>query len=389
MAVTSSCENVHGACMGNLDFPLNEQHSQTCVYYSIVMPRRNLDPHFGAERPEWTARKHALLERYMVPAAMKISSADRFNRVHLVDGYAGPNEYGGKITGSTVIMISAALKAIGAGRRVVVHACEHDPEHPNRFISLERNLREHIESGLLRVYNKTHSEAVPEISAAIGNAPAIVFLDPQTAAQMTLDGDIKPWTDRSRTDILGVFMASQACRISTSAQSSNLESAAASAALGPKWREATSESKAVEVFTDQIRSLKKYAGLYLLRKVEPERYAYGVFGLSDSPHGYWLLSNAVAKDAANLKIADEAKKVRDLFTEVELEESGEILLQRLTDLAGPVVEEDPSLSGEELAIKLLENGIAVQELFGRYQGKDFTAAKNRIIGETNRRKRNA
>lgn len=350
------------------------------------MPRRNLDRHFDEERPEWTARKHALLGRYVVPACMKISLADGFRRVHLVDGYAGPNEYAGEVKGSTVIMIEAALKAKASGRKVMVHACEVDA---GRFKALSRNLAEHIESGMLRVYNTTHAEAVTEIQRAVGNAPAIVFLDPQTAAQMTLRGDLKPWTKRSRTDILGVFMASQACRISASAMSSQAESAATQAVLGPRWREATTESKAVEIFSEQIHPLKKFAGQYLLRKVDPERYAYGIFGLSDSAHGYWLLSDAVAKDAANLRIADEAKRGENLFSESEREDSAEALLQRLAELARPVVEAEPNLSGEDLAVKMLERGIAVQELFGRYQGKDFTAAKKRIMGNPARRTRNA
>lgn len=351
------------------------------------MPRRNLDRHFEEERPEWTRRKHALLERYVVPAAMKISLADGFHhRVHLIDGYAGPNEYGGEVRGSTVIMIKAALRAMASRRKVMVHACEVDT---GRFDALNKNLAEHIDGGLLRTYHKTHAEAISEIQAVITNVPAVVFPDPQTAAQMTLEGDIRPWTKRARTDILGVFMASQACRISASTMKLQADSEAAEAALGPRWREAKTESKAVEIFSEQIRPLKKFAGLYLLRKVEPERYAYGIFGLSDSAHGYWLLSDAVAKDAANLKIADEAKQIPNLFTEVEHEESAEASLQRLAELVRPIVEAEPNVSGENLAIKMLDDGIAVQELFGRYQGKDFTAAKNRIIGRSARRTRNA
>lgn len=143
------------------------------------------------------------------------------------------------------------------------------------------------------------------------------------------------------------------------------------------------------VFLGQIRRLKSFAGLYQLRKVDPERYAYGIFGLSDSAHGYWLLSDAVAKDAENLRIADEAKKGAHLFSETEREESAEALLQRLSDLARPVVETEPSLSGEGLAIKMLDRGIAIEKLFGRYQGKDFTAARNRITGKPARRNQSA
>lgn len=195
------------------------------------MPRRNLDRHFEEERPEWTVRKHSLLERYVVPATMKMSRADPFRRVHLVDGHAGPNEYGGRVMGSTLIMIEAAMKAQRKGRKVLVHACEPDRA---RFGSLKNNLAVHIESGLLRAYNSTHADAVSDILAAKADAPAIAFLDPQTIGQMRLEEDIGTWAKQSRTDILGVFMASQPCRISTSAQTSQTDSAVAEAALGPK-----------------------------------------------------------------------------------------------------------------------------------------------------------
>jgi three-Cys-motif partner protein len=350
------------------------------------MPRSDLDRHFEEERPEWTKRKHAILGRYVVAGAMKISFKDDQKRVALVDGFAGPNEYGGQIKGSTVIMLEAAHKAVLSGRNVSVHACEVDPD---RFATLTRNLKTHIDSGLLRVYNKTHAEALAEIIRAIGSAPAMVFLDPQTAAQMTLSRDLKPWAQRSWTDILGVFMASQACRICASAANSKGESAVAEAFLGPKWREAATEAKAIDLFLEHIRPMKKYVGLYMLRKVETETNAYGFFGLSDSPHGYWLLSDAVAKDAAKLKAADEAKKEAGLFDAMEDEENSEALIQRLADLARPFVAKDSSLIGDDLAIRMFGAGVGVQELFGRYQHADFTTAARRITGMPTRRKGNA
>lgn len=354
---------------------------------TIPMPRRDLNlHHFEEEPPEWTQRKHSILARYVVAGAMKISFRDPQRRVALVDGFAGPNEYGGKVGGSTVIMIDAAQKAIASGRRVAVHACEVDPQ---RFDTLRRSLDVHIQSGLLKVYCKTHAEAVPEIIADIQGAPAMVFLDPQTAAQLTLRGDLRPWSERSWTDILGVFMASQACRICASANTSKGESAVAEAFLGPLWREATSEAKSVELFLEQIKPLKKFAGLYMLRKVKPVTNAYGFFGLSDSPHGYWLLSDAVAKDAAKLREADKAKKEASLFDAVEEEESSEALIERLATLASPFVTEDPNLIGDELAIRMFGAGVGVQELFGRYQHTDFTTAARRITGRPARRRGNA
>lgn len=127
--------------------------------------------------------------------------------------------------------------------------------------------------------------------------------------------------------------------------------------------------------------MKKFVGLYMLRKARPETNAYAIFGLSDSPHGYWLLSDAVSKDAENLQIADEAKKQAGLFDAEEREGYAQALMQRLVELAKPIILKQPKLSGAKLAVEMFRAGVGVQELFGRYQGKDFTAAAKRINEE--------
>jgi len=145
------------------------------------MPRKNLDEHFESERPEWTKRKHGLLERYVRPAAMKMRKMG--GTVVLVDGFAGANSYGTELTGSTAIMVRAARAVVRAGSEAVVYACEPDP---GRFNALASNLSSDIADGLLRVFNQAHAEALPAILKEIGLKPTIVFLDPQTVTQMTL-----------------------------------------------------------------------------------------------------------------------------------------------------------------------------------------------------------
>lgn len=346
------------------------------------MPRKNLDEHFESERPEWTRRKHDLLARYVVPAAMKMRRGPE--GVALVDGYAGVNAYGTEATGSTVIMLRAARQVRETGSIAKVFACEPDPK---RYELLCSNLASEISEGLLHPYNGEHSTALPTIMRAIGNTPSIVFLDPQTVTQMTLVSDILPWVERPRTDILGVFMATQACRCCAQYIAGGQQRVVPEAYLGPDWRSGASEDGAVETFLAALGDRKKFKGMYRLRKKEMNRYAYGIFGLSDHVDGYWLLSNAVAKDYGALKDYDYTKEQQEnLFAEEERDEEQREAFEMLIEISRETILRHQKLRGAELATHLFSHGIGVQELFGAFEESDFTSASYHVLQIPDRRK---
>jgi len=135
------------------------------------MPRKNIDEHFEEERPEWTKRKHDLLARYVVPAAMKMRKGT--GEVALIDGYAGANSYGAESTGSTVIMVGAAKAVNAQGDKAKVYACEPDK---GRFKTMCTNLASEIDTGVLLARNSSHSQELDSIRNEIGNIPAILRL---------------------------------------------------------------------------------------------------------------------------------------------------------------------------------------------------------------------
>jgi three-Cys-motif partner protein len=349
---------------------------------------------FAKDPSEWTLRKHALAGRYMVPAAMKMKDITRksmgVGRIALIDGYAGPNKYKDTVRGSTKIMVEAARKVRAQGSEATVYACEHDPDHPELHDQLRENLADAIAEGILKTYPLPHAEAIPLIQAEIGDMPALVFLDPQTVEQMTLADDIRPWATRARTDVLGIFMGGQACRVCPQKTKGSIDAQRrAEAALGAKWREASTIERAYEVFFAEITTLKQFAALYRLRKQEPKSDAYGVFGLSDSPDGFWLLSDAVAKDWGTLKEFDASKASDTLFTAVDREEEETESFEQLVELVRPIVLESSSLRSDPLGIEMFRRGVGIQEAFGRYTGPDFTNAALKVLGRPLRKKRNA
>lgn len=346
------------------------------------MPRKNLDDHFEEERPEWTRRKHSLLAGYVIAAAMKMRLKGT-DSIVLVDGYAGANSYGTEATGSTVIMVNAAKRALSQNAAATVYACEPDP---GRYKLMCANLAADIESGVLIPFNESHSEALPKILAGIRDAPAVVFLDPHTVTQMTLEGDIMPWVKRANTDVLGVFMAGQACRCCGQALKGTNQQIGPEMYMGNQWKDGNSEEGAFNSFFAALGNHKRFKGMYRLRKLEPLRYAYGIFGLSDHPDGYWLLSNAVAKDNGLLADFDYRKdKETSLFADSDREDKQQEAFDLLVNLSAPTIRENTGLRGADLASYLFDEGIGVEELFGKFEERDFTTAVYHVLGLPDRR----
>ncbi|MFN3653016.1 MAG: three-Cys-motif partner protein TcmP [Armatimonadota bacterium] len=340
------------------------------------MPRRSLDPHFQDEPPEWTKRKHQLLERIVVPSAEKMKGIR--NCLALVDGYAGPNSYGDAIQGSTVILCRAAQRLAGKGVPVRVFACEPEPD---RFQQLVSNLAPQIESGLLTACQMSHSEAVPEILRTIEGWPAFVFLDPHGPKDLRLKDDLVPWLRRPMTDVLGIFMAlaaARACAEAASPKGSPASQATARAILGDRWREVDSEIDAHRLFIQELSGLKRFTGLYPLRKKQTLHRAYAIFGASDSVHGFHLLSDAVARDWGALKDFDFARKPATLFSELDPEDEQQEEFDRLVQLVRPILLHQPELSGQKLALALYRSLQSPGSIFGQFVERDFTRAAQSV-----------
>lgn len=219
---------------------------------------------FEQNRQEWTVRKHGILTHYFHVGAAMLK--DFGNRLAFVDGFAGANQYREEASGSTRIMIQEALEAHRQwGTRVQIHACESDVETFNQMCE---NLREHIDSGLLRVHNRPHTATITGIQSETEGWPTIVFLDPNRPTQMTIEGDIAPWAGRKQTDILGLCFGRSVHRIVASAKKVVATEKTAADIAGDQWEGIDSEDEAYEFFLTRLKSLSPqgFAGIYRLWK---------------------------------------------------------------------------------------------------------------------------
>ena len=184
-------------------------------------------------------------------------------------------------------------------------------------------------------------------------------------------------------------MAGQACRCCGQVVSGGAtQKVPPEAYLGSNWHAGTTEDGAFNSFFEALGEEKRFKGMYRLRKLEPLRFAYGIFGLSDHADGIWLLSNAVAKDYGLLEDFDYRKeKETNLFAEDDRESRQRISFESLVRLAESTIRQNPSLRGGDLASHLFDHGIGVDVLFGNYEERDFTSAVYHVLGLPDRRPR--
>lgn len=334
------------------------------------MTRKAPGDHFDS-RKEWTKRKHVLLGRYVRPAVAKLS---RFGTpVCLVDGFAGANAYGDEAEGSTAILCREGTSFGNPAQHARVFACE---PIDRRFASLQTVCGAWLDSGVLTAYNATHASSVAAIQSQILGKPAVVFLDPMKNTDFSLEKDVLPWALRAQTDVLGLFFHGQACR-TVSGYAHNHDAVHPSTYLGARWAEATTEPVALQVFLDAISGIgKKFAAVYPLRKLDQNRVAYAIFALSDSEHGMWLFSNAIAQDLGVLDRHDIAKTTGSLFREAE----GEDQFEDLISFMRPHVRAHPDWDTKKLGPYLLKQDGGLEALFGKYSEKDVSRAR-RLIKE--------
>lgn len=118
--------------------------------------------------------KHGVLQRYVVPWAMKTGSTSTHHRVVVVDGYAGAGLYDDGSPGSPILMARIARK-MRPSRNIDLVFVEKDG---GTFAQLKENLASggfHLDHEPLRGRLEDHLDAVLEYATGV---PTFVFLDP-------------------------------------------------------------------------------------------------------------------------------------------------------------------------------------------------------------------
>jgi three-Cys-motif partner protein len=331
---------------------------------------------FERDRKEWTARKHNVLRQYLHVAVAKLARLGK--PIALVDGFAGANEYNQERIGSTQLMAAEALLPHPVSVKVL--ACES--KH-STFQQLQENLEPFIQSGAVLALHGSHSEHVPELLRLSEGHSVIVLLDPDRPSSFNLQSDLLPWAKRAgTTDILGLFFSQNVARIASAGDQGNSRSIIESN-LGIEVQDSLTEEEAYNHFQEAACDLKKYFGMYRMRKVKPRSIVYAIYGLSGHPDGLALLSDAVARDYDGWV---RQTNTPDLFADDPAVSEKAVLFEELVQCAMPILEKEDSIRSLKLAGKIFERIEDRSRIFGQFQESNYTLIKREALKRLSERK---
>lgn len=156
---------------------------------------------FHNELNDWGYWKHTILNKYMHVWVSKLAS--HRPELAFVDAFAGRGRYEDGSDGSPVIAAQWNDHALLRDKRLIVHACEPDPDS---FAALKDNLAPWTSLAPPRafVYESSFEDAMPAILERTRNVPTLFFIDPCGTKDITAE-KLRPLLeqrDRAATEIL-------------------------------------------------------------------------------------------------------------------------------------------------------------------------------------------
>jgi three-Cys-motif partner protein len=118
--------------------------------------------------------KHAVLEQYLRPFAMKTGLWSVGHRVAFVDGYAGPGLYEDGANGSPALTIEVAREI--AGNRTL--ECHFVEQHNDYYVKLTKLIDERAAGLSVRTYHGDVSDYFNSLIENTRHVPTFMFLDP-------------------------------------------------------------------------------------------------------------------------------------------------------------------------------------------------------------------
>ena len=157
--------------------------------------------HFDQRRKNWSARKHAILTRYLGVFSTALSRMARDRPIWYVDGYAGAGYYRDMTDPNHEAEPgSPVLAARIAAEKAIDLRCLNVEEDSDTFDSLRASTAEYPD---VINMNGNFCHLVESILQTIGHSPALFFLDPFGTQELPMEGVIEQISRRqSETDIL-------------------------------------------------------------------------------------------------------------------------------------------------------------------------------------------
>lgn len=377
-------------------------------------PARNRNERQFDEYRDWQWCKHLALGDYIVPWSMKVGSTAR--EIFVIDAFAGAGSYTDPTTGIRISDGSPVIFARRArtyreqrpGRSVHVICVEKNRKN---YAALEQRMRGFSDvATTMKGDFAAHTDAILE---RIGNAPALVLLDP--IGLKTIKAEAwKPFLDRpGKTDLFIVLHFGVVHRIGgmlLPTGHANLDKPGALQAAaslddvfnGPRWRYTAVHPNLVGEQHREERE-RRYVDLFfddVIGKRHRWKCAFPVRARFTSPLVYWLVHASDNIDAF-LLMNDEIVKLDELlfvrtfereseldgFTEAELEARRNVVQ---TELEAAVVACVARTPGQSIAFSRVREEL-LPAFFGRVkQGAYAKAVKNLVkTGRLHRQERPA
>lgn len=339
----------------------------------------------------WSKRKHRILGKYLPPFTAKVASRIRQREIFCIDGFAGSAKYADEQAGSPLITAQFSEKCITWKDPVFLKIINVEANKKN-FASLQNITQEWENNGIVININKKFSDAVSQILALIGDAPALFFIDPfgPTAIHFSC---LEPIFKRSQqmTELIINFDVDGLRRIIDAALSFKTDSTVAEkqlanaiATLGSricidklKDISLSTEQREKILLDDYAQRLNKFGYkvlAYPIREAELKTPKYYLICCTRHDEGVKLLNNFFRQEEDDLILESHSPDSNPMFPEMNIADSiRKERREKLRKLLPSFLSRNHKITRKQIMHHFIKNH------FGKFDDKDYRAVVQELV----------
>lgn len=348
-------------------------------------------PRFFKRLKPWSKRKHRILGRYLPPFTAKVASRIREREIFCIDAFAGSAKYEDGSAGSPLMTAQFSDKCAIWRDPVCLKIINIEAKKKN-FLSLKHITQRWEQAGIVTNIKSKFGDAVPEILAQIGDAPALFFIDPFGPTGFDFS-HIEPILKRSQqmTELIINFDVDGLRRIIDAAFSDNSEQTVAEkqlkrafASLGNqtcienlKGRNLSTEQRESILLQGYMQRLNKfnyYVLPYAIREAEGKSPKYYLICCTRHIDGVVLMNDNFRKEEDDLIIESYSPASNPMFPEIDIEtELRKRRRQELNLALTSYLEKVKKASRKQIKQSIILNH------FGEFDDKDYRATIQQLV----------
>lgn len=353
---------------------------------------------FFAEAKVRSQHKLDLYGKYLKPLTYKwgrlVGPGHPGDHIWIVDGFAGAGRYqpddGGRVQDGSPLIAARFARQIEFDRGYPLVRCVNVERDRDCFIELQRNLAAWQE--LVVNLPGEFCEHLDDVLAAIGEDPALIFLDPFGVNGIEMEIIEKILERAGKTELLIHFsdktflrmaghLDDNDKRLSVGRKVAEAKLARLDAVIGtPLWRRLWSNGDGdtdaaidaiVELYLSELRTRIGYAHQIKMRDHHADRAAYRLVFCTNSPHGVELMSDIACRYETELKETADAGAMT-LWGDQEA-------IQRMTDLRDTVHAAGVRRGGVATREQIIHE--LAPKLFGLYTSTDYAKVIRELVAD--------